>query len=171
MIDIYVQLASDAIKTYLEKEELPDKSTIPPEIQTKRAGCFVSLHTNTGKLRGCVGTIIPVYKNLSGEIMANAIAASQHDTRFTPVSLKELENIDINVDVLSTPEQIFSDKDLDIKKYGVIVQASDGRDGVLLPDIKGIDSVKDQLTIAREKAGILPDEEISLFRFTVDRHE
>lgn len=171
MMDIYVQLAHDAIKTYLEEEELPDKSTIPLEIQTKRAGCFVSLHSQDGKLRGCIGTIYPTYKNLSGEIMANAIAASQHDTRFTPVSLKELEDIDINVDILSSPEQIFSEKDLDIKKYGVIVQASDGRDGVLLPDIKGIKSIKEQITIAREKAGILPDEEISLFRFTVDRHK
>jgi AmmeMemoRadiSam system protein A len=171
MIDIYVQLAHDTIKLFLEKEELPDLKSVPMEILARRAGCFVSLHAKNGKLRGCIGTIRPNYKNLGGEIEANAIAASQHDPRFKPVRLDELSDLDINVDILSEPEQIFDEKDLDIKKYGVIVQASDGRDGLLLPDIDGIKNIKEQITIAREKAGILPDEEISLFRFTVERHK
>ena len=170
-MDFYTKLAYEAIKLYLTNETLPDKKDIPTEILTRRGGCFVSLHTSNDKLRGCIGTIRPCYKNLAGEIMANAVAASCQDTRFEPVKIEELDNLKIGVDILNEPEQIFSEDDLDIKKYGVIVQAADGRDGLLLPDIKGINSVREQVTIAREKGGIAPDEEVSLFRFTVERHK
>jgi AmmeMemoRadiSam system protein A len=170
MEDIYTKLAYDSIRLFLEKEELPDLKSVPMKILSRQAGCFVSLKKD-GKLRGCIGTVRPNYKNLGGEIEANAIAASQHDPRFEPVKLDELINLKISVDILSEPEQIFDEKYLDIKKYGVIVQASDGRDGLLLPDIDGIKNIKEQITIAREKGGVLPDEEISLFRFTVERHK
>lgn len=167
-MDQYTQLAFDTIKTYLEKDNLPE---IPKDFPNLRAGCFVSLHTKDGNLRGCIGTIEPVYKNLAGEIIANAISASQHDPRFSPVTIDELHDLEINVDVLNPPEPIDSEKDLDVKKYGVIVRAPDGRDGLLLPDIEGVDSVEQQISIAHQKAGIAPDEEILLYRFTVDRHK
>ena len=170
MKDIFVQLAYNTIKLYLTEEKIPEIKNAPLEIAAKRTGCFVSLHEKDGKLRGCIGTIRPMYKNLAGEIEANAVSASQHDPRFKPVKIEELDDLIINVDILAEPEQIYSEDGLDIKKYGIIVQAADGRDGVLLPDLKGITSIKEQITIAREKGGILPDEEVSLFRFTVDRH-
>lgn len=169
-MDIYVDLARKTIKSYLIKEELPDLKDLPVELLNKRAGCFVSLHTKDGNLRGCIGTIIPVYKNLAAEIIANAVSASQHDPRFSPVTIDELDDLEINVDVLNPPEPIDSENDLDIKKYGVIVATPDGRDGLLLPDIEGIDNVTQQISIARQKAGIAPDEKISLYRFTVERH-
>ncbi len=170
-MDIYQQLAYDTIKLYLEKEELPDLKKVNPEILTRRASCFVTLRDKNDKLRGCIGTVLPTYKNLAGEIEANAVAAATQDPRFLPVEIKELADLKVSVDVLNEPEQVFSNDDLDIEKYGIIVQASDGRDGLLLPDIKGIKSVEEQVTIAREKGGIEPDEEIALFRFTVERHE
>ncbi len=170
-MDIYVDLVKKTVESYLIKKELPDPKDSAVELQRKRAGCFVTLHTKDGNLRGCIGTIEPVYINLAAEIIANAIAASQHDPRFSPVSIDEIDNLDINVDVLNPPEPIASEEDLDVKKYGVIVRTPDGRDGLLLPDIEGVDNVAQQIAIARQKAGIAPDEEISLFRFTVDRHK
>lgn len=175
-MDEYVKLAKDTIKTYLTEEKLPDIKKAPAEILKKKAGCFVSIHTKDshlkkGELRGCIGTIEPYYKNLAGEIMANAISASQNDPRFPAVNLDELDDLEINVDVLNPPELISSEKELDVKKYGVIVQTTDGRDGLLLPDIEGVDTVAKQIEIARQKAGIGPDEEISLYRFTVERHK
>lgn len=166
-MDEYVKLARETIKMYLTKHQLPKTLNLP----NKRAGCFVSLHTKDGNLRGCIGTIEPYYKNLAGEIVANAVAAATHDPRFEPVKIEELDNLDINVDVLNPPEPIKSEKDLDVKKYGVIVRAPDGRDGLLLPDIEGVDNVQQQISIARQKAGISPDEEISLYRFMVERHK
>ena len=76
---------------------------------------------------------------------------------------------EISVDILSEPEPVSSVEELDEKKYGVIV--TDGaRRGLLLPDLDGVDSVREQLYIAKRKAGIEPDKEVSVMRFTVERH-
>lgn len=169
--DIYIQLAYNTIKTYLEKEELPDLKTVDREILLRHNGCFVTLHTKDGALRGCIGTVKPLYKNLGGEIESNALSACKDDPRFSPVTLNELDNLKISVDILSEPEQVYSNDALDIKRYGIIVQAEDGRDGLLLPDIDGVDSIEQQISIARQKGEIKPDEQITVFRFMVERHE
>lgn len=170
-MDIYVELAKKTIEMYVKDQEIPEMESVPFDLRTKRAGCFVSIHKKDGTLRGCIGTIRPVYKNIAGEIISNAVAAATQDMRFNPITENELSDLNISVDILNPPEMIESEKDLDIKKYGVIVQAPDGREGLLLPDIDGINSVNEQITIAREKAGIASDEEISLFRFTIERHK
>ena len=77
--------------------------------------------------------------------------------------------MDINVDVLSEPEPISSKDELDVKRYGVIVTSGRKR-GLLLPDLEGVDTVEEQIDIARQKAGILPEAEIELQRFEVVRH-
>jgi len=171
MMDIYTQLARETIEQFVLKEEIPQMEEVPLEIRTRRAGCFVSIHKKDGSLRGCIGTIRPVYKNLAGEIISNAVAAATQDTRFAPITKEELADLKIGVDILSSPEQIESEKDLDPKEYGVIVQAPDGREGLLLPDLPDVNSAQDQITITREKGGITKDEEIALYRFSVERHE
>jgi len=80
----------------------------------------------------------------------------------------ELEDLDISVDVLHEPEPTTAD-DLDPRTYGVIVSA-DWRRGLLLPDLDGVDTVEQQLMIARQKAGIGPSERVRLERFRVDRY-
>ena len=69
-----------------------------------RAGCFVSIKTHEGDLRGCIGTIDPVKDSLAEEIIANAISAATRDPRFPPVRADELPNLKYSVDVLSAPE-------------------------------------------------------------------
>jgi len=167
----FVMLAYNTIHKYLIDKDLPKTDDLPKELITKKAGCFVSLHDKTGELRGCIGTVLPVYKNLAGEIIHNAIEAAFHDPRFKPVTKDEIDNLDISVDVLSEPEPIPSEKSLNPNKYGVIVKAHDGRTGVLLPDLEGIDDIAYQVAIAREKAGISPEEPVFLYRFTVTRYK
>jgi MEMO1 family protein len=58
---------------------------------------------------------------------------------------------------------------LDVKRYGVIVVEGQRR-GLLLPDLDGIDSVDQQVLIAKRKAGIEVDESVELYRFEVVRH-
>jgi len=168
-MDIYLDLAKKTIKQFLKGQKLPEIKNLPPNLE-RQAGCFVSLHSKGDELRGCIGTILSTSKNLASEIMSNAIAACQ-DPRFLPVSLKEYENLEIQVDILSEPEPISSENSLDPKKYGVIVKAAGGRTGLLLPDLEGIDDKSYQVAIARKKAGISPSEPIFLYRFTVDRHK
>ena len=133
-----------------------------------RAGVFVSLKVND-ELRGCIGTFEPTAKNIAAEIRKNALSAALHDPRFSPVTERELDDIIYSVDVLSEPELINDPAQLDAKTYGVIVE-SRGRRGLLLPDLAGVDTVDEQIKIARRKGGIPEDAPISIWRFTVERH-
>ena len=56
------------------------------------------------------------------------------------------------MDVLGRPEDITSEEELDVKRYGVIV-SSGAKRGLLLPDLDGVDSVQQQIGIARQKGG------------------
>jgi len=133
------------------------------------AGCFVSLHDGANRLRGCIGTIEPVYDDLAREIAENAVAAGTRDPRFPPVSLEELAQLHIEVSVLLPPQRVADESELDPVKYGVIVQRGSRR-GLLLPDIEGVDSVARQLEITRKKASIGADEPVTLWRFEVKKY-
>jgi AmmeMemoRadiSam system protein A len=167
--DPYVDLARRTIDLYVKKremlklEDIGDSSLIQPS-----SGVFVSIHKQ-GRLRGCIGTIEPIRKNLALEIIFNAVAACARDPRFYPVSESELKDLEISVDVLTEPEKISDKKELDVQRFGVIV-VSGSRRGLLLPDLEGIDSVEQQILIAKRKAGIEVDEVVELYRFEVVRH-
>lgn len=167
--DDFVRLARYSLETFVKTHnpaELP--KNLPEELLNRRAGAFVSLHKD-GNLRGCIGTIMATQKTLAEEILQNAISACSRDPRFSPVEVDELDDLEYSVDVLGEPERIFSVKDLNVKKYGVIVENS-GRRGLLLPDLEGVDTVEEQIAIAKRKAGIRPEEKVTLWRFEVIRH-
>ena len=167
--DPWVQLARTSVEHYVTGRQIVDvPEGLPEELTGTRAGAFVSIHKH-GQLRGCIGTIAPVRENLAREIIHNAVSAAVRDPRFRPIRPEELKDLEISVDVLTEPEDISSEAELDVKKYGVIV--SNGmRRGLLLPDLEGVDTVGQQVAIARQKAGISPGEPIKLQRFEVIRH-
>lgn len=165
-----VKLAHYSLEQYfkLGRPAEPPEDT-PLELLNRRAGAFVCLKIDGG-LRGCVGTIQPTQDNLASEIMANAIQAATADPRFSPVSPEELTMLQFSVDILEEPERIESKEKLDPEVYGVIVRRG-YRTGLLLPNIDGVDSVDEQIAIAKRKAGIEIDEEVELYRFRVTRYE
>lgn len=168
--DIYVRLAVMSFEHYLKNRRMMKRpDDLPDELTQTSAGCFVTLHKE-GRLRGCIGTISPVQPCLADEIIANAVSAAVHDPRFSPVRAEELPDISCSVDVLSVPEDIASRDELDVRKYGVIVSRGPRR-GLLLPDLEGVDTVDEQVSIALGKAGIREDEPVRLQRFLVVRHE
>lgn len=161
-------LAREYLNQYLREGHQPQlPPNLPPEYR-EQAGVFVSLKKE-GQLRGCIGTVQPVRDNLAEEIAANAVSAAVRDPRFVPVSEEELEGLDVSVDVLSPMEKVESKDELDPRKYGVLVR-SGSRSGLLLPDLKGINTVDEQLEIAMRKAGIQSNEPLQLFRFKVTRY-
>ncbi len=167
--DAFVRLARETIEQYVRsKEVLRCPGTLPEEMRKHRAGVFVSLKKD-GRLRGCIGTIQAVQASLAEEIIYNAVSACSKDPRFEPVSQEELEHLTIHVDVLGDTERIDSPEELDVKRYGVIV-TSGYRRGLLLPNLEGVDTVEEQIAIARQKAGIGGTEEVELERFEVVRH-
>ncbi|MDO5709414.1 MAG: AmmeMemoRadiSam system protein A, partial [Coriobacteriales bacterium] len=144
-------------------------SDLPEDLLRTRAGCFVSLKVD-GQLRGCIGTILPTQRNLAQEICTNAISAGTRDPRFSAVRADELDDLVYDVDVLTTPEPT-TREGLDPARYGVIVSCPDGRRGLLLPDLDGVDTVSEQVRIAAQKGRIdLDFDNYRLERFEVVRH-
>jgi len=166
---IYVKLAREAIEKYVKSgEKLIPSSKIPKKLFDTKAGVFVSLK-KYGALRGCIGTFKPFRNNICSEIIENAISAATSDPRFSPVTVDELKDLYISVDILSPPQEVKSIRQLDPKKYGVIV-SSGYKKGLLLPDLEGVDTAEHQIDIAKRKAGIFPEEKVRLFRFEVKRY-
>ena len=154
------------VRTGKRLDVLPDG--LPDEMTTRSAGAFVSLHAH-GQLRGCIGTTGPTRSSVAWEIVQNAVSACSRDPRFAPVRADELNSLEYSVDVLGEPEVVSSQTELDVKKYGVIVSCG-GRRGLLLPDLEGVDTVEQQINIARKKGGIKSGERYTLERFEVVRH-
>lgn len=175
--DDYIRLARKTIEYYVAtnrrlellefEQEFSD--TFLDIAQSQKAGVFVSIH-KAGNLRGCIGTIAPTKDTIADEIIDNAIQASSADPRFDPIDESELEELDIKVDILSEIEPICSENELDVTRYGVIVEQGRKR-GLLLPNLEGINTVKEQIEIAKKKANINGNQNIALFRFEVIRHE
>ncbi|OIR15014.1 hypothetical protein GALL_41320 [mine drainage metagenome] len=134
-------------------------------------GCvFVTLFDGDGQLRGCIGSLKPTQTDLVHETWRYALAVLE-DRRFAPVTREDLPGLRTEVTVLGELEPVDDASALDPRLYGLVVRAEDGRRGVLLPDLEGVDTVKQQLAIARRKAGIAPWEEVELFRFTAECFE
>ncbi|MFA5421760.1 MAG: AmmeMemoRadiSam system protein A [Bacilli bacterium] len=167
--DPHVSLARFTLETYVKLGNTISIDKSPPELLNTRAGVFVSIKKH-GKLRGCIGTIRPTTSSVAQEIIQNAISSGTDDPRFSAVTISELPDLVYSVDVLKDAEKISSLKELDIKKYGIIVRRG-GRSGLLLPNLEGIKTVGEQISIALRKAGIDPDEPYTLERFEVERHQ
>lgn len=189
MSDEYVALARATIEVYVKTGKIPEIKAgcvicddpsfkgehLSDAILNSRAGTFVSIHKKTsesdteGELRGCIGTICATRRSVAEEIVHNAISASTQDPRFDPITPDELSSLVISVDVLGPIEDIDSPDKLDVKKYGVICTKGYRR-GLLLPNLDGVDSIEQQISIACRKGGISPDEQPELQRFEVVRH-
>lgn len=176
--DPLVRLARLSLETFVRTGERLRTADVPDGLlaQLRKAaddspaGCFVSLKKG-GELRGCIGTIMPTRDTLWAEILGNAVSAGAHDPRFSPVRKGELDELVYDVDVLTPPERIAGPQELDVHRYGVIVSTDDGRRGLLLPDLDGVDSVEQQVRIAAHKGGIdLSRDDWHLDRFEVVRH-
>jgi len=163
-----VRLAKRSVESYVRRGKVVQVKRLTPEMKPK-AGVFVSIHKG-GELRGCIGTIEAQRNNVAEEIITNAISSAIRDPRFYPVTADELGELEYSVDVLSRPEPVKSRKQLNARRYGVIVERG-GRRGLLLPDLEGVDSADYQIDICRQKAGIAPDEPVKLYRFEVERYK
>ena len=169
--DALVRLARASLASYVrDGVRMDPPSWTAPELAGTRAGCFISLKLD-GRLRGCIGTIAPTRASLAEEICANAVSAAAFDPRFPPVAPAELDSLSVSVDVLGEAEPVSGLDELDPARYGVIVSTAEGRRGLLLPDLEGVDTVEEQVAIAARKGGIeLGFEPVMLERFEVVRH-
>ena len=132
---LLLELARDSIRTYF-KGEKPTLEKVK-HLSEKR-GVFVTLHKQ-GVLRGCIGFPMPVY-SLNTAVVEAARSAAFHDPRFPPLAEDELSSIDIEISVLTLPEEIkvshpneYLEK-IRIGKDGLILEGPFGS-GLLLPQV------------------------------------
>jgi len=183
-----VFLAKQTVETFIKEGKIispPDD--LPKEFLEGKAGTFVTIEKN-GDLRGCIGTYLPTRENIAEEIIHNAVAAATEDYRFGPIQEKEFSFLSYTVYILSEPELVNDLKELEPKKYGIIIKTMpitrpNGADvvfnghfvaktGLLLPDLEGVDTIEKQISIACQKGGIDPEKEkILIYRFTVEKYK
>ncbi|MFH1401350.1 MAG: AmmeMemoRadiSam system protein A [Parcubacteria group bacterium] len=166
-----VLLAKLAAETYIEdKKVIPVPDDFPEEFLSRRSGVFVTIEKE-GRLRGCIGTYLPVQDNIGGEIIHNAISAATQDSRFGPVKKTELPHLSYTVYILNKPEKVADIAELDPKKFGIIVK-SGIKSGLLLPDLEGVNTVAEQISICCQKGGIyLKEKNIEIYKFTVEKYQ
>ena len=164
----YISLAQESVHHYLNYyEKLPCPTPLTRDLQSP-AGAFVSIK-KLKQLRGCIGTLEPSEPNLAMEIIENALKAALHDPRFSPINTDELKDLSYSIDVIGPLEKVSSVDELDPRTYGLVVRCKD-RQGVLLPDLEGVDSAEEQIQICLSKGRIDENEPVKIYRFKVDRY-
>lgn len=183
-----VLLAKEAVERYVKKGEVIEPSeSLPKDLLEKRAGVFVTIQKKEA-LRGCIGTYLPTKINIAEEIICNAVAAAKEDNRFEPVKKEELPYLSYVVYILGSLEPVENTDALDPKNFGIIVKtgplafpnqknivvdsALPYKTGLLLPDLKEVDTAEQQISIACQKGNIDPEtEKLFIYKFAVEKYE
>lgn len=151
-----INIARKTLDQYIKE----DKKYLPKveDNQLKKdMGAFVTLRKN-GNLRGCIGNIIakePLYLG----VRDMAIAAATEDPRFSPVNKGELEDINIEISVLSPLEKTNDPEKIVLGKHGVLVRKG-FRSGVFLPQVAdetGWSKEEFMNNLCGQKAGLSPN--------------
>jgi len=121
-----LKFAREAIACHLRGEDSPsvDLDALPESL-SRDGACFVTL-TKHGALRGCIGSL-EARRALVLDVRENAVAAAFHDPRFPPMRLEELDDLHVEVSVLSSPQPLSYDDPDDL-----IAQLRPGVDGVVI---------------------------------------
>ena len=127
---VLLGIARRALRSAVLHNTFPDP--LPDyEALSKPAGAFVTLH-HRGRLRGCIGQLaagVPLV-----DVVAHcAVAAARDDPRFRPVKSDELDELEIEISILSPVTEIRPEK-IEIGRHGLVVTKGSQR-GVLLPQV------------------------------------
>lgn len=125
------KIALTSIKNRLKSKET-SLSTPDSKILQENRGAFVSLHRR-GKLRGCIGFIQGV-KPLYQTIHEMSMSAAFQDPRFEPLKEKELEDLEIEISVLTPLKQVSDINEIEIGKHGLMI-VKEPYSGLLLPQV------------------------------------
>jgi len=131
-----LKLARDTITARLTGNQAPPFSPNTENLKQPR-GAFVTLHKR-GSLRGCIGYVEPI-KPLYQTVKDMALAAAFQDPRFPPVSPGELDELEIEISVMSPVEKITDVSEIEVGKHGIIIKKG-YRQGLFLsiPAIKQV---------------------------------
>jgi hypothetical protein len=163
-----LELAKETILSYVKEGKIPDIKIKDKRLRANGA-TFVTIKKH-GILRGCMGNIMHVMP-LSQSVIRNAINACSRDPRFHPLTPNELDDIEIEVSVLSPLEPLKDIDDIEIGKHGLYI-IKDNHSGLLLPQVP-VELGWDRKTFLKQvskKAGLPQDawRDAQLYRFTAE---
>lgn len=125
-----LQLARNAIAAYLAG--MPMTASEVPELKLIHAGAFVSLHLGE-QLRGCIG-YVDDSRALPEALGETAIAAASRDPRFAPLTAEELDQVNIEISILSPLHKATSPAEITLGQHGVMIKLG-AHGGLLLPQV------------------------------------
>ncbi len=128
-----LRLAHQAIKYYLKTGETLESKITDEALKIKK-GVFVTLKRND-ELRGCVGYSLP-HKALFETVIESAISAATQDFRFQSIASEELNEIKIEISILTLPKVVKDISEIEVGKHGIIVSKGPNN-GLLLPQVPG----------------------------------
>jgi AmmeMemoRadiSam system protein A len=167
-----LRIARSTIEAAVEGRRAEVDATGVPDELKRPAGAFVSLHTNDGNLRGCIGSIHAVAP-LVQAVVSNAYNAAFRDPRFYPLRKDELAKVHIEISVMSPIVPVQDVAEIEIGRDGLIVSKG-SRAGLLLPQV-ATEYGWDRETFLRQtcqKAGLPPDawqsEGVRIERFSAE---
>ena len=149
------EIALNSIKDSLDGKTIANSSLISPQSPLKqKCGAFVSLHKQ-GHLRGCIGHFGEDYP-LHEMVAEMARAAAFEDPRFMPVTREELDDIDIEISVLTPMRRIQSLDEFELHRHGIYIRKG-FRSGTFLPQVADeVNWTKEEFVghCSQDKAGI-----------------
>ena len=139
---IMLSAAREVLTVCVKGEEVKMPESLS-KLNSERMGIFITLHTIKGELRGCIGYLKGV-ESLPDAIVEMTKAASTQDPRFDPVKEAELDDIVLEISLLSQLKKINSPDAIEVGKHGLVI--SDGLNkGLLLPQV-AIENNWDKIT-------------------------
>ncbi len=163
-----LELAEATVSSYVSQGRRPPAVTDIKRLKSSGA-TFVTVRKH-GRLRGCIGNIMPTMP-LYDSVISNAVSAVSKDRRFKPVTKDELDELEVEVTVLSPLELVKDVNAIEIGKHGLRI-VKDGRSGILLPQVP-LEFGWDRLTFLKQvskKAGLPPEawKDAELYWFTAE---
>ncbi|HZY10961.1 MAG TPA: AmmeMemoRadiSam system protein A [Bacteroidota bacterium] len=128
---VLLQLARSALESAVNKVPIKKQMNPSPNL-LKPSGAFVTIRKGN-TLRGCIGYLEPI-KSLIDTIQEVTMKAALEDFRFLPVTSEELDEIEIEVSVISPMTLISDCNDISIGEHGLMVEHGNYR-GLLLPQV------------------------------------
>ena len=126
-----IDLAKWALNSYVKGLfDVPQPELTDPYFNEK-AGVFVTLKQNE-VLRGCIGVIVP-FDILARNIITSTRHSALNDHRFSPVRSEEVDELEIEISILSPPKESKLE-DIEIGKHGLIVEGG-GKSAIYLPQV------------------------------------
>lgn len=165
--DRLLTIARESIAQYLLDGTMPAFTTTEPNL-LRNSGAFVTLEQGDD-LRGCVGHILG-RQPLHVTVQQAAVGAATEDPRFPPLAPEELEQITIEISVLSPVKRVTSTQGIEVGRHGVVIVA-EGTNALLLPQVASEEgwSREEFLEAASRKAGLPEDawrQGAALYTFT-----